>query len=139
MTLRPAPPVPHGPLSPTPTVDGTPITDVNILPAVSPKVAGKIKAAAGLHSAPAQSSAIPPAWVQPQTDKPGTERWAVKTGQDADRAKVGKNVINGENLGVGIVEATIEELVAIPRPAGLEDPKKDPPKFTAIRDGVAEV
>jgi hypothetical protein len=62
----------------------------------------------------------------------------VKTGQDQDRAKVGKNVINGVDLGAGIVETTIEELTSLPRPPGLEDPAKDPPQFKSIRDGVTE-
>jgi hypothetical protein len=63
----------------------------------------------------------------------------VKTGQDTDRAKVGKNVIGGDDLGAGIVEATLEELISLPRPPGLEDARRDPPEFSDVRDGVAEV
>ena len=33
----------------------------------------------------------------------------MKTGQDIDRAKVGKNVIDGVDLHAGIVEATVEK------------------------------
>jgi hypothetical protein len=138
-TPPPAPPVLRKPLPPTPTVDGTPITDVNTLPVVSASVAAKIKAAAGLVAGPPLSSALLAIPVQPQADKPGTERWAVKTGQDADRAKVGKNVINGVDLHAGIVESTLEELISLPRPPGLEDPSKDPPAFSNIRDGVTEI
>ena len=71
-------------------------------------------------------------------DSPGTERWPVKTGQDPDRAKVGKNIIDGEDLGAGIVETTLEELISLPRPPGMEDAAQDPPEFTSVRNGVAE-
>jgi hypothetical protein len=72
-------------------------------------------------------------------DKPGKERWPVKTGQDQDRAKVGKNIIKGNDLGAGIVETTIEELIQFPRPPGLENASQDPPQFVDVRDGVTEV
>jgi hypothetical protein len=142
VTPPPAPPVPPGPLPPTPPADGGPITDVNTLSVVSPGVAAKIKAAAGLGAGPAaEPLAFPDSAgpVKPQQDTPGSERWPVKTGQDPDRAKVGKNVIEGVDLGPGIVETTIEELTSLPRPPGLEDPKKDPPAFKDVRDGIAEV
>src|SRR5579883_1281902 len=136
-----APPVAPGPLPPVAAADGAPITDVNTLPVVSPAVAQKIKAAAGLGAQPqAQPLALETALVAPpELDKPGTERWPVKTGQDKDRAKVGKNVINGHDLGAGIVEATIEELVSLPRPPGLVEASLDPPQFKDVRDGVTEV
>ena len=115
--------------------------DVDSLGVVSTEVALKIKAAAGLGAAPEAASlrvqAASPAL--PEQNKPGTERWPVKTGQDPDRGKVGTNVINGEDLGAGIVESTIAELDSLPRPAGLEDIRADPPEFQAVRDGVAEV
>jgi hypothetical protein len=139
LPLTPAPPVRYEHALPTPVADGAPITDVNTLPVVSPDVAAKIKAAAGLGAQASQARELPSAAPQPQADKPGTERWAVKTGQDKDRAKVGKNVINGIDLHAGIVEATLEELVRLPRPPGLEDATKDPPAFSDIRDGVTEV
>jgi hypothetical protein len=108
--------------------DTGPITDVNQLPTVSSAVAAQIKAACGVHSgteaAPAPLAALPEL-----VTKPGSERWPVKTGQDPDRNAVGKNVINGKNLGIGIVPATVEELISIPRPAGLENIKADPPEF----------
>jgi hypothetical protein len=140
-TVVPSPPVPPKPLPPTPVADGGPITDVNALPVVSSAVAAKIKAAAGLVLAGGAPQAAPEGAeaLLPQADKPGTERWPVKTGQDPDRAKVGKNVINGVDLGVGIVEATIEELVTLPRPPGLTVPTQDPPQFQSVRDGVTEV
>ena len=140
-TPVPTPPMPSGPLPPTPPADGGPVTDVNTLPVVPPNVADQIKKAAGFAGTPGTPAmnemAVVPA-PAPQ-DKPGTERWPVKTGQDPDRAKVGKNVINGNDLGAGIVESTIEELISLPRPAGLEVATQDPPQFQSVRDGVAEV
>jgi hypothetical protein len=65
--------------------------------------------------------------------KPGTERWPVKTGQDPDRNAVGKNIINGMNLGAGIVPTTVEELISLPRPPGLEVVTADPPAFQSKR------
>jgi hypothetical protein len=54
--------------------------------------------------------------------KAGVERWPVKTGQDPDVALVGKNIVAGNDLGRGIVPATVEELVSAPRPADMADP-----------------
>jgi hypothetical protein len=142
VTPSPAPPVPVGPLPPTPAGDGDPITDVNTLRIVPAEVAARIKQAAGLGAGPA---AFPRAAMQaapalaPEADQPGTERWPVKTGQDKDRAKVGKNVINDVDLKPGIVEATLEELISLPRPPGLENAAQDPPAFRDVRDGVTEV
>ncbi len=105
-----------------------PITDVNQLPTVSSTVAAQIKAACGVHSgveaAPAPLAAIPEL-----VTKPGSERWPVKTGQDPDGNAVGKNILDGQDLGAGIVPATVEELISMPRPAGLENIKADPPEF----------
>jgi hypothetical protein len=142
-TPPPAPPEPPS-LSPTPVPDGVAIHDVNTLAVVSAAVAAKIKKAAGM---PGQLKLKPMAepmempMAAPEADSPGSERWPVKTGQDADRAKVGKNILltTGEQLGPGIVEATIEELINLPRPKGLENIKADPPQFSNIRDGQAEV
>jgi len=151
LTARPKPPLPAARRAKA-AADDNSITDVNTLPVVSPAVAAKIKAAAGLGSKPALAAraakaAPSPAGTgeraaasrQPPGDHPGTERWRVKTGQDPDRVKVGKNLINGEDLGAGIVETTIDELISLPRPQGLEDIKADPPEFSNVRDGVAEV
>jgi hypothetical protein len=104
-----------------------PISDVNKLTTVSSAVAKQIKDACGVHtgaSAAMQAAFVPmPAMVT----SPGTERWKVKTGQDDDRNLVGKNIINGKNLGAGVVEATVTELIGIPRPPGFENIKGDPP------------
>jgi hypothetical protein len=140
VTPVPTPPIPPvTPIPPTPVTDGGPITDVNSLPVVSAAVAAQIKAAAGLGGAAPQALPRAAAAALAQADSPGSERWPVKTGQDPDRAKVGKNVINGNDLGAGIVETTIEELTALPRPAGLTDPTKDPPQFKDVRANVTEV
>jgi hypothetical protein len=104
-------------------------------------IADKIKKACGLGEPVIAAEAMDAAVAPPEQDKPGTERWSVKTGQDQDRAKVGKNVLldTGDNLGLGIVEATVEELISLPRPKGLENAKLDPPEFSAIRDGQTEI
>jgi hypothetical protein len=139
VTPAPVPPVAPGPLPPTPVTDGGPITDVNALPVVSPAVAAKIKQAADNPAALQAARLAQRAPTAIPLDKPGVERWPVKTGQDQDRAKVGKNVIAGNDLGAGIVEATIEELIQFPRPPGLENASLDPPEFADFRDGVTEV
>jgi hypothetical protein len=114
-----------------------PITDVNQLTTVSSAVAAQIKAACGV---PTGKQALPPpqALIPALVTKPGTERWPVKTGQDSDRDAVGKNIINGQDLGAGIVPATVEELISIPRPPGLESPTANPPAFQSKRSQPVE-
>jgi len=125
-----------GPVQPGGPIGPGPITDVNQLETVSPDVAAQIKAACGVH---AGVQAAPPPLAKPAlVTKPGKERWPVKTGQDPDRDAVGKNIINGQNLGAGIVPATVEELISMPRPAGLEDPSVDPPDFQSQRAAPVE-
>ncbi|HEV1994570.1 MAG TPA: hypothetical protein VGR03_09585, partial [Candidatus Acidoferrum sp.] len=92
-----------------------PFTDVNQLPVVSASVAAEIKAAVGIPQGPSPH-ALEAAMLPELVTKPGAERWQVKTGQDDDVGTVGMNVINGQDLGEGIVEATLEEMVRIPRP-----------------------
>ena len=138
-TPAPQPPVPTGPPPVTPAGDGGPITDVNTLRMVSPEVGNQIKIAAGLNPAGPQAAPRAAAMNLLEADKPGVERWPVKTGQDPDRAKVGKNIIAGADLGTGIVEATVEELISLPRPPGMEVATQDPPQFQRVRNGVAEV
>jgi hypothetical protein len=114
-----------------------PITDVNQLSTVSPAVAAQIKAACGVLVG--KKAAFPPQALTPAlVTKPGTERWPVKTGQDPDRDAVGKNIINGQDLGAGIVPATVEELISMPRPAGLESPTANPPAFQSKRSQPVE-
>ncbi len=108
---------------PVPEV-GSVFKDVNALPKVNPSVAAKIKAAAmaeGLAGAPLEDV---PMLLQMAT-KPGVERWPVKTGTDKNVAQVGKNVIAGQSLGVGIVEATLEELIRLGRPVGMRPATKN--------------
>jgi hypothetical protein len=138
-TVAPAPPQPAGRLPPTPPTDGRPITDVNTLSVVSADVAAKIKAAAGFVAGGRAAAPELAAPLQPLQDVPGSERWPVKTGQDPDRAKVGKNIVNGTDLGAGIVESTLEELISLPRPPGMENASRDPPQFTSVRNGITEV
>lgn len=106
---------------PPPSVGAGPITDVNTLPVVGDAIAATIKAAAGITTG-AQATRGFAAPAPEVVTKPGVERWPVKTGQDPDRDQVGKNVVNGQDLGAGIVVATVEELITAPRPADMPDP-----------------
>jgi hypothetical protein len=118
-----APGAPDGKRPTAPAADG-PITDVNTLPVVSSAVAAKIKQAAGIVISTALAKSAPAAPQPEAALKPGVERWPVKTGQDPDRVLVGKNIIDGQDLGAGIVPATVEELISAPRPADMPDPKQ---------------
>jgi hypothetical protein len=122
---------------PPPGGDG-PFQDVNTLPVVSAEVAAKIKAAAGILQGPAMPSAEA-AMLRPElVTKPGVERWPVKTGTDRDVATVGKNVINGQNLGAGIVDTTVEELISVPRPPYMSDPAQLNPDYQDRRAAPLE-
>jgi hypothetical protein len=109
---------------------------------VSPSVAAQIKAAAmteGVAHEPGIATAgqLPPAGPK-FAARPGVERWPVKTGTDADVAKVGKNVINGKLLAEGIVPTTVEELIRIPRPADMMPPTSEFPAFEEKRKEPVE-
>ncbi len=123
-----------------PPADGVdaPITDVNTLPIVDDATAARIKAAAGIPPPAGPAIAIDALAPLARATAPGVERWPVKTGQDADRAAVGKNVINGANLGPGIVVATVEELVSAPRPADMPDVRSPNPAYQAKRENPVE-
>ena len=142
----PTPPVPPPPPppAPPPTVppdleDLTkPFRDVNALPTVSPQVAAAVKAACvaeGQKDAPMELEMLVPLKM---VIKPGVERWPVKTGGDRDIALVGKNVIDGQKLATGIVDATIEELNRILRPPDMRPPNKLFSKYQERRRGPAE-
>jgi hypothetical protein len=118
--------------------DGGPITDVNKLKAVSSAVARKVKDACGVNAGVRTALSARAAAMPLLVTKPGKERWPVKTGQDPDRNLVGKNIINGNNLGAGIVDTTVSELISIARPPGLEDEKADPPEFQSKRSQPVE-
>src|SRR3954447_12090996 len=126
---------------PTVSAGPGPITDVNQLTTVSPQVAMEIKKACGLltpHAAPAEEE-LPQAIEPRKVTAPGKERWPVKVGTDDDVALVGKNIINNKDLGRGIVETTVEELITIPRPAGMTKVTSDPPGFRTKRARPAEL
>jgi hypothetical protein len=80
---------------------------------LDPASSAKVKAAAMAPAAVAPTPAPAPG------EHPGVERWPVKTGTDADIAKVGQNVVNGENLGEGIVATTVEEMLQFPRASNM--------------------
>ncbi|MEK6301571.1 MAG: hypothetical protein AABO41_12685 [Acidobacteriota bacterium] len=148
--ITPAPPGPGpdptpGPEpapDPTPVVGGVvgaPFKDVNALPTVSAAVAAQIKAAAmseGQSDFPEMAAVGVGLKL---VTKPGVERWPVKTGTDDDVALVGKNIINGMSLGTGIVEATVEELVLIPRPTDMRPVDRLFPRFQEKRRGPVEM
>jgi hypothetical protein len=118
-TVVPIPAVPT-PVVPTPvapvTIAGV-FTDVDTLPVVSAVAARKVLDIAMQAGTAPHADEIPLRFVNPEkATKPGVERWPVKTGQDPDIGKVGKNVFDGVDLGVGIVPATIAELIRINRP-----------------------
>jgi hypothetical protein len=134
--LPPPPPPPPPPVA----VDdlSTPFQDVNTLPVVSPQVAAAIKAACmaeGQKDLPADFDFITPLRL---VTRPGVERWSLKTGNDRDIALVGKNVIDGQKLSSGIVEATIEELNLIGRPPDMRPPNRTFSKFQDRRRGPVE-
>lgn len=125
--------------APKPANDGGggPFQDVDTLSVVSSEVAARIKAAAGIvqgQFAPREAFLLEPELAT----KPGVERWPVKTGTDQDVATVGKNVINGHDLGAGIVETTVEELVSVPRPPEMPDPARLNPDFQDRRSAPVE-
>ncbi|MGC2697514.1 MAG: hypothetical protein WA738_17135 [Candidatus Angelobacter sp.] len=120
--------------------DGSgPFTDVNKLPTVTPAVGAQIKAACGVSASVRAFPAPAPPTLTMMVTSPGKERWPVKTGTDADVALVGKNVINGHNYGTGIVEATVEELISIPRPSDMADPKTENPVYQNKRSQPLEI
>jgi hypothetical protein len=133
-----APPRLGGSGAPPPEVTGGPILDVNTLPVVGEEVAAVIKAAAGIDQAAAGERRTLPPPAPERVTHPGVERWPVKTGQDPDRVHVGRNVIEGRDLGAGIVPATVEELVSAPRPVGMPDPRQVYNAFQSSRAAPVE-
>ena len=119
-----------------------PFTDVNDLPVVNPAVAAQILAAAVAigNSSQAAAAEAPLRFVSEEAaTKPGVERWPVKTGQDPDAGLVGKNVIDGADLGEGIVPATVEELIAINRPPDMRPATSIFPAYQSKRRETVEV
>lgn len=123
----------------TPSVSQAgPIADVNALSLVGPADAAAIKRAAGIPLTPGPTAARAMEGAPEIKTKPGVERWPVKTGTDADVALVGKNVIGGKDLGPGIVSATVEELIAAPRPQDMSDPLRTYDAYQSKRAAPVE-
>lgn len=95
------------------------------LPVADAATAAAIKAAALVPSAGVQGAVAPP---QQLVTKPGTERWPVKTGVDADISKV-KQLI---------VDTTVEELVRIPPPADITPVTGNYPAYQDKREMPVE-
>ena len=115
-----------------------PISDVNRLPIVSQAVATAIKRACGIDTSRRAAKSQATLEAAEAAATPGVERWPVKTGQDPDRAAVGKNIINGVDLGAGIVVATVEELIAAPRPSDMANVFELVPSYQAHRAAPVE-
>ena len=95
----------------------------------------KVKAAA-MVAEPESPTDAP---VAPTGEHPGVERWPVKTGTDLDVAKVGVNKVNGEDLGPGLVDTTVEEMRALPRAANMPSVKSSFPKNSFYQNRRAAV
>ena len=115
-----------------------PITDVNALPAVTPEVAAAIKAAC-VAAGQAGVMAFPAPMGPKLVTKPGSERWPVKTGTDNDVALVGKNVIGTTDFGAGIVDATAEDLIAMPRTPDMANVTAINPAYQSRRSQPVEL
>lgn len=99
---------------------------VRELPSLPSDQAAKVKRAAmNPSSAPAEAA---------QEISPGVERWPVKTGTDADAAKVGVNKINREALGAGVVETTVAEMRALKRAPDMPPVKTIFPKNSVYQN-----
>ena len=133
--VQPGVPLPGG--GPVPPDDGQAFQDVSELSVVPSTVAAQIKGEA-MVARPLAFPSQPDAMALRIVTKPGVERWPVKTGTDADVAKVGKNVINGRHLGPGIVDATVEELIRIPRPPDMTPPTQEFPLYQRNRRSPVE-
>ena len=126
------------PSAPHAAGDDGPFSDVDTLPTVSAAVAEQIKTAAGIGQAAILRREAPPPALPELVTQPGIERWPVKTGTDQDVARVGKNVIGDQDLGRGIVDTTVEELVSVPRPSDMPDLKGQNPGFQDRRSQPVE-
>ena len=92
--------------------------------------------AAGIHP----SLIVPEAAAEmaaKKVTKPGTERWPVKTGTDADVADVGANEAHG-TLDFGFIDTTVEELASIPRPSEADAPSSQDHRAEPARGGPAQ-
>ena len=134
----PSPGIAAGGTGPGVPMGSGPILDVNNLPIVPAAVAAVIKRACGIVAATPKKKAEFEAEGIEAVTKPGVERWPVKTGQDEDRASVGKNVINGVDLGAGIVGATVEELISAPRPQDMANVFQLVPAYQSHRANPVE-
>jgi len=92
-----------------------PLSRVRDLNPLKKESADKVKAAATEAPVSIQEARATPA----AGEHPGVERWPVKTGTDADVAKVGQNSVKGEELGQGIVATTVEEMLTFKRAADM--------------------
>ena len=110
--------------------EARPQLDIRALNLVPEPLAAQIKNATTLAAVPT-AAPVPPGPLAP---KPGTERWPVKTGIDDDAVRVGSN----DQMGEGIVNSTVEELIQLPRPADMRDVRSPQPDFQDRRAAPVE-
>lgn len=138
---KPSPEKPSPQKPPSSPPSGSAFTDVNSLSIVSPAIAQEIVDAAmqaGQALKPEAMTTVK--FVTPAlVTKPGTERWTVKTGQDGDIGEVAKNIIDGKDLGAGIVPATVEQLIHFPRPSDMTPPTSEFPAYESKRSAPVEL
>jgi hypothetical protein len=94
-----------------------PSTTVRDLPTLSPAATVTVIAAAKGGTSVEMAARL--AAAAPAAQHPGVERWPVKTGTDVDIGEVGTNIVNGKNLGPGIVDTTIEDMRQFTRPTNM--------------------
>jgi len=105
---------------------------VERLSVVAADAAGRIKAAARLDVAMRPMPPDQAAPVEPRPPAPGKERWSIKTGTDSDASKVG--TYDFEGIGAaGIVDTTVDELVALPRPNDMLPVEQNQPQYQSMR------
>jgi len=98
----------------------------------------KRKLAAGISPAlvvPEAAAAMPAQKVV----KPGTERWPVKTGSDADVGEVGANEQAKGALDFGFIGTTVEELRSIPRPSEADTRTSEDHRVSEVETTVWQI
>jgi hypothetical protein len=103
--------------------------DVKSLSLLPSQEAAKLKKAAGFDVPKVMAAAAETAAA---AIAPGKERWTIKTGTDSDAERVGTEPVGGANA-AGIVHTTVEEMIELQRPAGMENVKADNPAFKTKR------
>lgn len=108
---------------------------VSDLKPITGDAARAIKLAAGINPAlvvPEAAAAMPPKIAT----KPGTERWPVKTGTDADVGEVGATQTPVGGFNFGFVDTTVEELTSIARPSAADASASEDHRVSTVETTV---